>query len=142
MRTSAAPPFHLFTAVGCHIPTLRRSYFLVLGLDIPLGQTWFGMEGMSDHEKDAMGRLGPYGKSPLALCLALKRQHGIDVRSPSGMLVAICEMGSLASTKGKYNGLKGALAAVKAIEASAVAWKAADLARFGDKVTSEWTYHR
>ena len=60
------------------------------------------------------------------------------------MLVAVCEMGSLVGKKG-YGSVEGALAAVKAIVASgqsAVAWKAADLARFGDKVTSEWTYHR
>ena len=109
---------------------------------MPLRGSWFGMEHMSDHEKKAMERLGPYGKSPLALCLALKRRHGIDVRSPSGMLVGICEMGSLVS---KHQGLKGALAAVKAVEASgasAVDWKEQDLARFGDKVNSSWTYHR
>jgi hypothetical protein len=117
----------------------------VRDVDLPLRGSWFGMEHMSDHEKKAMERLGPYGKSPLALCLALKRRHGIDVRSPSGMLVGICEMGSLASKEGKYKGLKGALAAVKAVEASgasAVDWKEQDLARFGDKVNSSWTYHR
>ena len=130
---------------GTYIPNrLWRSYCIVQGQDLPLRNSWYGMREMSDREGPAFATLGACSETPLALSLALNKHFGVKVRSPFGMLVAVCEMGSLVGKKG-YGSVEGALAAVKAIVASgqsAVAWKAADLARFGDKVTSEWTYHR
>ena len=138
---------------GSYIPRrLWRSYCLVHGKDLP-DVDWFGMDHMSQHEKEAIARLGPYGKTPKGLATALERLHDVEVGCNFSLLVAICEMGSLVGSKpkqgkkptGHAGDVKSALAAVQSVVLGPLTpreWKAKDLVRFGDKVNPEWTYHR
>ena len=90
---------------------------------------------MSEHERAAMALLGDCAKTPQALADALQK-HGIHVASAFGLLVGVCELGSLCSTKGSVG---------RRLAVARASWRLmhakTEEQKRGLGITDAWVYH-